>query len=42
MRDFIQAYRQWDRDNKGVSPEVFWSIAGKHGVKVPKPIPLTV
>jgi methanogen homocitrate synthase len=42
VRDFIQAYRQWDRDNKGVSPEVFWAIAGKHGVKVPKPIPLTV
>jgi isopropylmalate/homocitrate/citramalate synthase len=42
VRDFIAAYRKWDRDNKGVSPEVFWSIAGKHGVKVPKPIPLTV
>jgi isopropylmalate/homocitrate/citramalate synthase len=42
VRDFIQAYRQWDRDNKGVSPEVFWSIAAKHGVKVPKPIPVTV
>ncbi|HUR25426.1 MAG TPA: hypothetical protein VM327_05365 [Candidatus Thermoplasmatota archaeon] len=42
VRDFIQAYRQWDRDNKGVSPEVFWSIAGKHGIKVPKPIPVTV
>jgi isopropylmalate/homocitrate/citramalate synthase len=42
VRDFITAYRQWDRDNKGVSPEVFWNIAGKHGIKVPKPIPLTV
>ncbi len=42
VRDFIQAYRQWDRDNKGVSPEVFWNIAGKHGIKVPKPIPVTV
>ncbi|MEA3203858.1 MAG: (R)-citramalate synthase, partial [Thermoplasmata archaeon] len=42
VRDFIAAYRQWDRDNKGVSPEVFWAIAGKHGIKVPKPLPLTV
>ena len=42
VRDFIQAYRQWDRDNKGVSPEVFWAIAGKHGIKVPKPLPVTV
>lgn len=42
VRDFIQAYRTWDRDNKGVSPEVFWAIAKKHGVKVPKQIPLTV
>src|ERR1051325_8051666 len=42
VRDFIAAYRTWDRDNKGVSPEVFWSIAGKHGVKVPKTIPMTV
>ncbi|MCA1819870.1 MAG: 2-isopropylmalate synthase [Halobacteriales archaeon] len=42
VRDFIAAYRQWDRDNKGVSPEVFWAIAGQHGIKVPKPLPLTV
>lgn len=42
VRDFITAYRQWDRDNKGVSPEVFWNIAKKHGVKVPAKIPLTV
>src|SRR5688572_29961325 len=42
VREFIAAYRKWDRDNKGVSPEVFWSIAGKHGVKVPKPLPVTV
>ncbi|MFO1532163.1 MAG: homoaconitate hydratase [Thermoplasmatota archaeon] len=42
VRDFIAAYRQWDRDNKGVSPEVFWQIAGKHGIKVPKPLPVTV
>jgi isopropylmalate/homocitrate/citramalate synthase len=42
VRDFIAAYRKWDRDNKGVSPEVFWNIAGKHGIKVPKPLPVTV
>jgi isopropylmalate/homocitrate/citramalate synthase len=42
VRDFIAAYRTWDRDNKGVSPEVFWDIVGKHGIKVPKPLPVTV
>jgi isopropylmalate/homocitrate/citramalate synthase len=42
VRDFIMAYRQWDRDNKGVSPEVFWSIAAKRGIKVPSKIPMTV
>jgi isopropylmalate/homocitrate/citramalate synthase len=42
VRDFIAAYRKWDRDNKGVSPEVFWSIAQKRGVTVPKEIPATV
>ncbi|HET6399293.1 MAG TPA: homoaconitate hydratase [Candidatus Thermoplasmatota archaeon] len=41
VREFIQYYRAWDRDNKGVSPEVFWRIAAKHGVAVPKPIPAT-
>jgi isopropylmalate/homocitrate/citramalate synthase len=42
VRDFIAAYRKWDRDNKGVSPEVFWNIARKQGLKVPSPIPVTV
>jgi methanogen homocitrate synthase len=42
VRDFVTAYRTWDRDNKGVSPEVFWAIAGRHGIKVPKPLPVTV
>ncbi|HEX2067036.1 MAG TPA: homoaconitate hydratase, partial [Candidatus Thermoplasmatota archaeon] len=41
VRDFIAAYRRWDRDNKGVSPEVFWSIVAKHGLRVPRPLPLT-
>ena len=41
-RDFITAYRTWDRDNKGVSPEVFWNIAKHNGIKVPKQIPVTV
>jgi isopropylmalate/homocitrate/citramalate synthase len=42
VRDFIAAYRTWDRDNKGVSPEVFWDIARRNGLKVPKQIPVTV
>ncbi len=42
VRDFISMYRDWDRNNKGVSPEVFWSIAKRHGIKVPKQIPVTV
>ena len=42
VRDFITAYRTWDRDNKGVSPEVFWAIAKRHGIKVPAKIPATV
>lgn len=42
VRDFIQYYRLWDRDNKGVSPEVFWDIAAKHGVPKPDPLPVTV
>ncbi len=42
VRDFIAAYRTWDRDNKGVSPEVFWAIAKRHGVKVPAKVPQTV
>src|SRR5688572_8752563 len=42
VRDFITAYRKWDRDNKGVSPEVFWDIVRKQGLKVPTPIPVTV
>ncbi|MHB8633883.1 MAG: homocitrate synthase/isopropylmalate synthase family protein [Thermoplasmatota archaeon] len=41
VREFIAAYRTWDRDNKGVSPEVFWSIAQKRGVRVPSPVPTT-
>lgn len=42
VRDFIAAYRTWDRDNKGVSPEVFWAIAKRHGIKVPAKLPVTV
>ena len=42
VRDFIALYRRWDRDNKGVSPEVFWTIARKHGIQVPATIPVTV
>ncbi len=42
VRDFIAAYRTWDRDNKGVSPAVFWAIAKKHGLKVPAKLPVTV
>lgn len=42
VRDFIAAYRTWDRDNKGVSPEVFWAIAKRHGIKVPAKLPVTL
>jgi len=41
VRDFIQYYRLWDRDNKGVSPKVFWDIVERHGIKKPDPMPVT-
>jgi isopropylmalate/homocitrate/citramalate synthase len=42
VRDFIEYYRRWDRDNKGVSPKVFWDIAARHGIPKPDPLPVTV
>ncbi len=41
VREFIERYRDWDRNNKGVSPEVFWAIAKRRGIAVPAKIPLT-
>jgi hypothetical protein len=41
-RRLPQGAQPLGRGSKGVSPEVFWNIAGKHGIKVPKPLPVTV
>ncbi len=42
IRTFIAGYRRWDRNHKGVSPEVFWQIVAKHGITTPEPMPQTV
>jgi isopropylmalate/homocitrate/citramalate synthase len=36
VRRFIEQYRDWDENHKGVAPREFWAIAAKHGVKVPR------
>ena len=32
---FIEAYRRWDEENKGVTPKEFWAIVERTGLKVP-------
>ncbi|MGB0653516.1 MAG: homocitrate synthase/isopropylmalate synthase family protein [Thermoplasmatota archaeon] len=32
---FIDDYRRWDRNNRGVSPEIFWRICELHGIAAP-------
>jgi methanogen homocitrate synthase len=32
---FIDEFRTWDEEHKGVTPKEFWAIVAKHGLKVP-------
>ncbi|MCA1814337.1 MAG: hypothetical protein LC624_10380 [Halobacteriales archaeon] len=36
VRKFIEHYRDWDENHKGVAPREFWAMAAKAGVKVPR------
>ncbi|MBI4394162.1 MAG: homoaconitate hydratase [Euryarchaeota archaeon] len=36
VKDFIEGYRAWDRDHKGVTPKEFWEICAKAGVQIPR------
>lgn len=33
---FIDAYRRWDEEHKGVTPKEFWSIVERAGLKLPE------
>lgn len=37
-RAFIDSYRDWDENHKGVTPREFWALASKVGITTPKQV----